>query len=203
MTIWERFWQSSTRALDACERQRQRRKEPQTTWQAQRQTSRKTCLSEGTLIHGGGGESKCEDATPRDSSASNDLAERAIRTFGEQLRTLRYDTQNRHKTRITSTSIADKTRAASFASQHRRLWLVSLEEKLRARLGGFASLRLPCIPGLATRSAVLARRGVVSCADKHTNSSMTPPQLATLLLAWEYGSCRTTLGRAKQMSLIA
>ena len=39
--------------------------------------------------------------TTRYSSASNGLAERAIRTTGEQLRTLRYDTQNCYKTRIT------------------------------------------------------------------------------------------------------
>ena len=39
--------------------------------------------------------------TPRYSSASNGLAERVIRTIGEQLRTLRYGTQNRCKTRIT------------------------------------------------------------------------------------------------------
>ena len=39
--------------------------------------------------------------TPRHSSASNGLAERATRTNGEQLRTLRYDMQNRYKTRIT------------------------------------------------------------------------------------------------------
>ena len=41
------------------------------------------------------------ETSPRHSSASHGLAERAIRTIGEQLRTLRYDTQNRYKTRIT------------------------------------------------------------------------------------------------------
>ena len=51
--------------------------------------------------HGGGRESEC---TLRYGSASNGLAERVIRTIGEQLRTLRYDTQNRYKTRITSES---------------------------------------------------------------------------------------------------
>ena len=42
--------------------------------------------------------------TPRYSSASNGLAERVIRTIGEQLKTLRYGTQNRYKTRITLVS---------------------------------------------------------------------------------------------------
>ena len=41
------------------------------------------------------------ETSPRHSSASNGLAERSSRTIGEQLRTLRYDTQNRYKTRIT------------------------------------------------------------------------------------------------------
>ena len=41
------------------------------------------------------------ETSPRHSSASS-LAERDIRTIGEQLRTLRYDTQNRHKTRSTA-----------------------------------------------------------------------------------------------------
>ena len=44
------------------------------------------------------------ETCPRHSSASNGLAERSIRTIGEQLRTLRYDTQNRYKTRITPES---------------------------------------------------------------------------------------------------
>ena len=58
------------------------------------------------LDHGGGREtenSKMPDrvvaeTSPRHSSASNGLAEPAIRTMGEQLRSLRYDTQNRYKT---------------------------------------------------------------------------------------------------------
>ena len=41
-----------------------------------------------------------EDA-PRHRSVSNGLAARAIRTNGEQLRTLLFDMQNRYKTRIT------------------------------------------------------------------------------------------------------
>ena len=44
------------------------------------------------------------ETCPRHSSASNGLAERSIRTIGEKLRTLRYDTQNRCKTRITPES---------------------------------------------------------------------------------------------------
>ena len=44
------------------------------------------------------------ETTPRHSSASNGLAERDIQSIGGQLRTLRYDTQNRHKTRITPDS---------------------------------------------------------------------------------------------------
>ena len=44
------------------------------------------------------------ETTLRHSSASNGLAEREIGTVGEQLRTLRYDTQNRYKTRITPDS---------------------------------------------------------------------------------------------------
>ena len=36
--------------------------------------------------------------TPRHSSASSGLAGRAVLTVGEQLRTLRYDTQNRYET---------------------------------------------------------------------------------------------------------
>ena len=39
--------------------------------------------------------------TPRYSSTSNGHAEREIQTIGEQLRTLRYDTQNLYMTRIT------------------------------------------------------------------------------------------------------
>ena len=42
--------------------------------------------------------------TPRYTSASKGLAERAIRTIGEQLRTLRYDAENRYKTQITPES---------------------------------------------------------------------------------------------------
>ena len=45
------------------------------------------------------------DTSPRHSSASNGLAERSIWTVGEQPRTLRYDTQNRYKTRITLDSV--------------------------------------------------------------------------------------------------
>ena len=41
------------------------------------------------------------ETSPRHSSASNGLEERANRTMGEQLGNLRYDTQNRCKTRIT------------------------------------------------------------------------------------------------------
>ena len=37
--------------------------------------------------------------TTRHNSASNGLTERAIRTFGEELRTLRYETKHRYKTR--------------------------------------------------------------------------------------------------------
>ena len=44
------------------------------------------------------------ETTLRHSSASNGLAERAIWTIGEQLRTLRYEMQNRYKTRITPVS---------------------------------------------------------------------------------------------------
>ena len=45
------------------------------------------------------------ETSPRHSSASNGLAERAIRTNREQLRTLRYDTQNRDRTRIAPDSV--------------------------------------------------------------------------------------------------
>ena len=45
------------------------------------------------------------ESSPRHSSASNGLAARASRTIGEQLRTLRHDTQNRYKTRITPGSV--------------------------------------------------------------------------------------------------
>ena len=41
------------------------------------------------------------ESSPRYSSSSNGLAERAIQKIGEQLRTRRYDMQNRCKTRIT------------------------------------------------------------------------------------------------------
>ena len=44
------------------------------------------------------------DNSPRHNSTSNGIAERAIRTNGKELRTLRYDTQNRCKTRITPDS---------------------------------------------------------------------------------------------------
>ena len=65
-------------------------------------------MRQRTLDHGSGRE--CESENARQSgggdhtatqSASNGLAERAIRTVGEQLRTLQHDTQNRHKTRNT------------------------------------------------------------------------------------------------------
>ena len=42
--------------------------------------------------------------TPRYNSASKGLGERAIRTIGEQLRTLRHDAENRYKTLITPES---------------------------------------------------------------------------------------------------
>ena len=45
------------------------------------------------------------EPTPQHNSASNGLAERTIRTIGEPPRTLRYDTQNRYKTRITPDSV--------------------------------------------------------------------------------------------------
>ena len=44
------------------------------------------------------------DRTPRHSTVSNGLAERAVGKIGEQLSTLRYDTQNRYKTRISPDS---------------------------------------------------------------------------------------------------
>ena len=70
-------------------------------------------LRQRTLDHGGGRESESEqerdrvvvETSPRHSSASNGLAERAIWTLGERLRTLPYDTPNRYKTRITADSI--------------------------------------------------------------------------------------------------
>ena len=43
--------------------------------------------------------------SPRHSSASKGLAERATRTIGEQLRTSRYDMQNRYNTRIAPNSV--------------------------------------------------------------------------------------------------
>ena len=54
--------------------------------------------------------------TPRRSSASNGLSERAIPTIGEQLRTLRYDTQNvtRRESRVTRQSGHGWSGAAGF-----------------------------------------------------------------------------------------
>ena len=62
-----------------------------------------TALQRRTLDHGSDGESDTIvlESTPRHSSASNGLAERAI---GEQLRTLQYDTWNRYEPPVTSSS---------------------------------------------------------------------------------------------------
>ena len=67
-----------------------------------------TALRPRTFDHGGGRESekaKMPDKVVVENSASNGLAERAIRTLGQQLRTLRCDTPNRCKTRITPDSV--------------------------------------------------------------------------------------------------
>ena len=49
-------------------------------------------------------ESVLLETTPHHSSASTGLAERAVRAIGEQVRTLRYDAQDRYKTLITPSS---------------------------------------------------------------------------------------------------
>ena len=70
--------------------------------------------------------------TPRYSPAINGPAERVIRTIGEQLRTLRYGTQDRYKTRITLVSTVCP-------------WLVKHAEfcvtKYARRAGGITSFR--------------------------------------------------------------
>ena len=68
------------------------------------QTPCTTCLfcqtlRQRTLDHGDGRESEREHARHRDT------AQRAMASIGEQRRTLRYDTQNRYKTRIKLDSV--------------------------------------------------------------------------------------------------
>ena len=64
-------------------------------------------MRQRTLDHGGGAkmlDTVVVESTPRHSTASNVLAERVSRTTGEQLRTLRDDTQHLEKARVTPSS---------------------------------------------------------------------------------------------------
>ena len=113
-TIWERFWQSSTRALDACEQHSQRQKKKGATDDlASSEADFVKDLFVGSFRRRGDNEPSImavaervegEDARHehRDTGQRATVSRKgATRTIGEHPRTLRNDTQNHDKTQVT------------------------------------------------------------------------------------------------------